>query len=275
MNDWQQEKQWYASQNLATRKTWYSSVAEAYNRTRPHYPQELYDRAIALTQLPPDATILELGSGPGNATIGFAQRGFSMVCLEPSRESCQFLQENCRAYPRVKIENTSFEEWELERDRFDAILAANAFHWIPSEVAYPKAAKALQKEGHLILFWNTHPEPCYEEYEALNAVYQQYAPALSRYEGRNKQEEILQGVGENILESGKFHDLISEQIPCKLTYTVDDYLLLLYTFSPYRRIETRDRETLFTKLREKLEDDFQGKIELFYLSAFHIARKII
>ena len=273
MSNWQQEKQWYASRDLEMRKTWYSGVAEAYNRTRPRYPQELCDRAIEVTQLPPKGTILEIGSGPGNATVGFAQRGFSLVCLEPSRESCQFLEGNCGKYPHVKIKNTSFEEWVLKSEEFDAVLAANAFHWIPSEISYPKAADALKREGYLILFWNTNPEPQYEEYQKLNEVYQKYTPSLSRYEGKIKQEEILQSFGQEIIASEKFQDLISEQVVCNVTYSIDDYLLLLYTFSPYRRIEERDRKLLFSGLREVVENNFEGKIELSYLSAFHIARK--
>ncbi|WP_204106535.1 MULTISPECIES: class I SAM-dependent methyltransferase [Spirulina sp. CCY15215] len=274
MNNWQKQKQWYASQDLEIRKTWYSSVAEAYNRVRPRYPQELCDRAIEVVQLRPDATILEIGSGPGNATIGFAKLGFSMVCLEPSRESCQFLESNCSAYPQIEIMNTSFEEWKLEPEKFDVVLAANSFHWIPPEVSYGKTANALKQEGHLILLWNLQPEPRYEEYTILQEVYQKYAPSLSRYEGRNKQEEVLKNFGDEILKSGQFQDLISEQIPCQVTYSVDDYLLLLDTFSPYQRIEKRDRELLFIGLRERIEKNFYSKIEFSYLSAFHIARKI-
>lgn len=273
MNDWKQEKQWYSSRDLETRKTWYSNVAEAYNRARPRYPQELCDRAIEVTQLQPNATILEIGSGSGNATVGFAKRDFSMVCLEPSRESCQFLEDNCREYPKVEIVNTSFEEWELEREKLAAVLAANSFHWIPPETSYSKAAEALKSEGHLILLWNTSLEPRYEEYQRLDEVYRQYAPSLSRYEGRSKQEEILQGLREEIANSGKFQDVICEKIPCRVTYTVDDYLLLLYTFSPYRRIENRDRELLFAALKKVIDRELHGKIELFYLSAFQIARK--
>ncbi|MBP0017750.1 MAG: class I SAM-dependent methyltransferase [Cyanobacteria bacterium SBLK] len=273
MSDWQQEKQWYASRDLETRKTWYSNVAEAYNRVRPKYPQELCDRAIEVTQLQPNARILEIGSGPGNATVVFAKRDFEMVCLEPSRESCQFLENNCREYPNVKIVNTSFEEWELEREKFDAVLAATSFHWIPPETSYSKTAEALRSEGHLVLLWNTSLEPRYEEYQRLKEVYQQYAPSLFRYEGRSKQEEILQGFGEEIANSGKFQEVICEKIPRQVTYTVDDYLMLLRTFSPYLRLETRDRELLFAALKKVIDRELHGKIELFYLSAFHIARK--
>jgi len=56
---------------------------------------------------------------------------------------------NCRSYPSVEVINTPFEEWDLEPEAFDAVLAASSMHWIPSEVAYPKAHSALKNDGHL------------------------------------------------------------------------------------------------------------------------------
>jgi SAM-dependent methyltransferase len=77
-----------------------------------------------------------------------------MVCLEPNPDFYQLAQKNCKHYPNVELQNTSFEEWGLEADRFDAVLAASSFHWIPSDVGYSKAAKALRENGYLILLWN-------------------------------------------------------------------------------------------------------------------------
>jgi len=158
MKDAEPRKTWYsevAAYTSEERKTWYSEVADAYNRVRPRYPQELICRAVEVAQLPADAAILEVGCGPGTATIGFAQLGFSMVCLEPSLEACQLAQQNCASYSTVEIRNTTFEEWELETERFHALLAATSFHWVSPEIGYPKADAALQNNGFLILLWNT------------------------------------------------------------------------------------------------------------------------
>ena len=43
----------YAGKDLGERKHWYGSVASAYNRVRPRYPQAVIDRVIELAQLPP------------------------------------------------------------------------------------------------------------------------------------------------------------------------------------------------------------------------------
>ncbi|NJM69969.1 MAG: class I SAM-dependent methyltransferase [Scytonema sp. RU_4_4] len=266
-------KTWY-SKDLEKRKTWYSPVAEAYNKVRPRYSEEIIDRAVELAKLSSNATILEVGCGPGNATVGFAKLGFSMVCLEPSQECSQLARQNCAQYPNVEIRNTSFEEWELEPGKFNAVLAANAFHWIPPEVGYPKAADALKNSGYLILLWNMTPQPHYEVYQTLNEVYQIYAPSLAQYEDRKTQEEILKGLGQIVINSGQFQDVVFEYFPCEIIYNVDDYLTLLQTFSPYLKLEQKNKDSLFTGLRAKIETKFEGSIQLSYLSACHIAQKL-
>ena len=171
------------SQDLETRKNWYSQVAEAYNKFRPHYPQEIINGAVEIAQLDSNSQMLELGCGPGNATVSFAQLGFSMICLEPSLAAWNLARKNCATYPQVEIQQTTFEEWELEPGKFDAVLAATSFHWINPEFGNSKIAQALRNDGNLILLWNMTPQPEYKIYQSFREVYQKYAPVLDRYSG--------------------------------------------------------------------------------------------
>lgn len=269
MQEFEQQIQATYSKDLEQKRTWYSPVADVYYKVRPRYSKELIKCAVDLTQLSSGAKILEIGCGPGNATVAFAQLNFSMTCLDPNQDFCQLAQQNCAPYPNVEICNTSFEEWTLKANQFNAVLSANAFHWIPPEIGYPKAAEALRDDGCLILLWNMTPEPQYEVYQALLSVYQAYAPSLVRYEGEEVQQEILQGFGQNVLKSGCFRDLVSEQMACEVTYSIDDYLNLLSTL---RKLDSQTKDLLFEGLREKLKN-FGDNIQLFYLSAVHIAQK--
>lgn len=258
-----------ASMDLEQRRNWYSPVADVYYNARPNYPKESIARSVVLAQLSSEASMLEVGCGPGNATVAFAQFGFSMTCLEPNPDFCHLAQRNCMPYPNVAIHNTSFEEWEMEAKQFNAVLSANAFHWIPSEIRYAKAAATLHDNGFLILLWNLTPEPKYEVYQACEEVSQAYAPSLVRFEGAEVQAEILRGFGQEVLDSGFFKELAVEQTACEVTYSIDDYLKLLSTFG---RLEPQAKALLFAGLRQKLEK-IGDSVQLEFLSAVHVARK--
>lgn len=260
--------------DLEERKNWYSEVADAYNKARPRYSKELICRVVELAQLPSDAIVLEVGCGPGNATISFAQLGFSMNSLEPSEKLYQLARRNCNDYPSVKIINTSFEEWQLETKKFNAVLAATSFHWVSPEIRCSKAADALQDNGSLILLWNAEPQLSYEVYQMLNEVYQIYAPSLAQYEDRKTKEENLAIFGQTVIDSGLFKNLVYEQLVYETTYSIDDYLALLSTLSPYIALEPQKRDSLFKGLREVLERNCGSSVETSYLSAFHIAQKV-
>ncbi|MEH2454921.1 class I SAM-dependent methyltransferase [Nostoc sp.] len=269
MQDSKQEINARASIDLEQRRNWYSPVADVYYNARPQYPKQLIERFVVLAQLDSNASILEVGCGPGNATVAFAQFGFSMTCIEPNQDFCHLAQRNCATYPNVAIHNTSFEEWEQEAKQFNTVLSANAFQWIPSEIRYTKAATALRDNGFLILLWNLRPEPKYEVYQAIEEVFQAYAPSFVRYEGAKTQAEILRGFEQDILDSGYFKELVTEQIACEVTYSIDDYLKLLSTIG---RLEPKTKELLFAGLREKLRN-FGDSVHLSFLSAVHVARK--
>lgn len=264
----------YSSRELEQRKNWYSPAAEAYNKARPRYPEDLIYQVMEVAQLSTDSKILEVGCGPATATVGFAQLGCSMICLEPNPDFFRLAQQNCQTFPNVEIQNTSFEEWTLKTSEFDAVLAASSFHWISPEIGYPKAANALQESGYLILLWNKELQPPYEVYQRLSQIYQLYAPSLDRYENRETQEEILRGLGEMAIDSGRFKDLISGQFLSEVTYNVDEYLMLLNTYSPYLKLDSHSKKALFAGLRHTIEDDFGGSLHLSYISAFHISKKI-
>jgi SAM-dependent methyltransferase len=280
MTNFEQISNWYnnfASQYTPEqRKDWYSEVAQAYNKARPRYSQELINHALEVAKLSNNASILELGCGPGKATTAFAEKGFSMICLDPSQPASEIAKHNCANYPKVEILNTTFEEYLLENQRFHAVLAANAWHWMPPEIKYEKAAAALQDNGYLILLWNLSPQLPYEIYQAIDQeVYQIHAPelALVKYENRERQQEILEGFGQNVLNSGLFNNLVSEQLICKSTYSIDDYLMLLNTFSNYRVLEPQQKYAVFNGIREILARN-NTSVPVSYLSAVQIAQKI-
>lgn len=117
------------------------------------------------------------------------------------------------------------------------------------------------------------PQLSLEFYQVVNEVYQTQAPSVvSEREDQATQERLLHGLTQDVADSG-LKAPVSEHLPCKTTYSIDDYLALLNTSSPYRMLDPTKRDSIFTSLRDVLERLGEG-VRVTYLSASQVAQKI-
>ena len=216
------------------RREWYSQVAQAYRQARPRYPQSILETVIKQAHLTASSRLLELGCGPGIATADLAPKGFTIQAVEPSLAACELARQACEGYERVAIANSTFEDWPLPAQKFDAVLAATSFHWISREIACKKSAAALKPNGSLILLWATPPQPNLNILELIQPLYEQYGLGeLGKEQHRNQAQyqQSFESFARTIGTSGWF-----ELTPVKLTvhhscYSIAKYIALLSTLS--------------------------------------------
>ncbi|MEL6928466.1 MAG: class I SAM-dependent methyltransferase [Cyanobacteria bacterium J06600_6] len=259
----------------ADKTTWYDSVASAYDRTRPRYPQEILARMQEIAKLEPRKSVLEIGAGPGIVTIELAKLGAEMVSLEPSQAAWAIARAKCADYPNVEVINTTFEDWNLANKKFDVVVAATSFHWITPEARYIKTSTALKDNGLLVLLWNTPPQPSWEMYQDLQDIYQTHAPELDKYEGHQEHQENIGKMAQGVIDSGYFQNQTSDRLVVTVHYTVEDYLTLLSTLSPYIGLRSAQRESLFSELQQRFEQLLgeRQELDLSYLSLLQTVRK--
>ena len=254
-------------------RTTFNDVAKLYDEARPGYPEQLVEDVIALSEIPPGGSILEIGCGTGQATLPFARRGYSMLCVELSRELAALAAEHCRPYPDVEIQNISFEEWPLRRKAFDLAISAQAFHWIPPEIGYPKAAASLKDTGSIALFWNHSPGPDTPFRRAVNEVFQERAPQLvDHLPGRKSLAALDREWVEAINTSGLFGEVVVKHYPWSEEYTTERHIKLLNTFSPIRNLGEEVRRDLLSGVREVVEQ-FGGVVKSEDIAALYVARR--
>jgi SAM-dependent methyltransferase len=133
------------------RRLTFGKVADLYDRARPSYPRELVEDLVELAGA--DRAV-EVGAGTGKATVLFAERGVSVLAIEPGAEMAAVARRNCARYPAVSIEQVEFEQWHPEGERFPLLYSAQAWHWVAPELRYPRARAALRDGGLLAAFWN-------------------------------------------------------------------------------------------------------------------------
>ena len=72
---------WESDQREVLRAT-FDQDAEAYDRSRPVAPDDVFDEALRLASLAPGSMVVEIGPGTGQATRQLAARGLQVVAVE-------------------------------------------------------------------------------------------------------------------------------------------------------------------------------------------------
>jgi SAM-dependent methyltransferase len=130
--------------------------AELYDQARPDYPDQIFDDLFAIGGLGHDATVLEVGSGTGQATRHLARRGCRVACVELGENLATVARRNLEQFARVEVVTCAFESWAPRDSRFDAVFAATSWHWLDPEVRYEKAARVRKPGGILAIVDNGH-----------------------------------------------------------------------------------------------------------------------
>lgn len=257
----------------ATLPTIFDQVAHDYNEVRPGYPEELIEDIILISNISQGDRILEIGCGTGQATIPFAKRGYSMLCLDIGKELITIAHKNCRQYPNVRFQNVSFENWKPKVNSFDLAISATAFHWIPPEIGYPKVAQVLKDSGHLAIFSNLHPRPLTSFFQVVQKVYQRIVPELKEPNSKPSTEEEIKATEDYINRTGLFEKVLVKQYPWSKVYNKGQYLKLLNTYSGHRNLDENRRSKLFADIGALIEEEFGGSITRPYLSVLYLAKK--
>jgi SAM-dependent methyltransferase len=237
----------------------FEEVADLYEEIRSDYPEELVEDILSLSGMAADGRILEIGCGPGNATVSFARRGYRIVGIELGARLAALAVKACRAYPGVEILNLAFEDWDLEERAFDLALAADAFHWIPPEVGYPKVAAALKESGSAAFFWRVPIDPQTDWSRAIDTVYRETAPQFVNPDKSFTADWLVGVITGNFEASGCFGEVTTRQYFWSETLTGEQYIKGLRTFSIHYGIDEEVRERLYADILAVI-DRFGGKV---------------
>ncbi len=129
----------------------FGAAARTYERGRPPYPPEAVDWLL------PAGTprVVDLGAGTGKLTRDLTARALPVTAVDPSDG---MLSELRRVLPGVPAHLGSAEAIPLPDGCADAVLVAQAWHWVDRDRAVPEIARVLSPGGRLGLLWNLRDE---------------------------------------------------------------------------------------------------------------------
>ncbi len=246
------------------RKT-FDEVAELYDRYRPKYPEQLVDDVVWLSGLSPGGRILEIGCGTGQATAPFARRGYAMTCLEPGPRLTEIARRNLAAFPEVRIEACTFEEWELAPSDFALVIAAQSFHFVDPVVGLPKVARCLGDRGAVAVFSNQPRQGASEVHARVQQAYARHAPELSA----SREEPPLE---DRIDATRLFQTVVMARYRWQCTYFAADYVGLMATQSDHHLLPANRRSKLLDAIHGAIES-LGGTISIDYVTRLYFARR--
>lgn len=129
----------------------FGADAGRYDRARPGYPADLIGRIVAAS---PGRDFLDVGCGTGISSRLLAAAGCRVLGLDPDPR----MAERARL-GGTETEVAKFEDWDRAGRSFDAVTAAQAWHWVDPVAGAAKAAAALRPRGRLAVFWNSFDPP--------------------------------------------------------------------------------------------------------------------
>ncbi len=125
----------------------YNTIGHGYAKTRAP-DHRITDRLVALLNLPSDATLLDVGAGTGKYARAFADRGYSVIALEPS----EVMEAQSEPHSGVRFVRATAERIPLPDDSVDGAIVVLAVHHFKDRPAAFREIVRVAGDGPVVLF---------------------------------------------------------------------------------------------------------------------------
>ena len=210
----------------------FGNDAQRYDQARPGYPDALVARIVAGS---PGPDVLDVGCGTGIAARQFQAAGCAVLGVEPDARMAGFARD--RGLP---VEVATFEAWQPAGRRFDAVIAAQSWHWVDPVAGVAKAAQVLRPGGRLAIFGHVF-EPPVEVAEPFADAYRRAVPDspfgnLPARRPLDMYQAAYAKIAETIRSTEDFDDPEQWRFDWERPYTRDQWLALLPTTGGLTRL---------------------------------------
>lgn len=244
----------------------FGSVAQAYERYRPGYPDEVFELVARYAGRPIRAAC-EIGAGTGKATRLFAGHGVPVTATEPDPAMLAELRRHAPA--TVVTRQAAFEELPTGQS-FDLVYAAAALHWTKPEGRWPRVAAMLVPDGVFACFGGPMrlTDPALERtVRAARAPFLE-ADDIPSPDG-TPPHALMQWPGTELRATAEFTDVRQHVIPRQLTMSAEDFAGHLSTLSAYLELPAGRRRQALAAVAGALP----ASVELTADIVVHLARR--
>lgn len=156
---------------MKSSKTRFSATVKNYDQYRPSYPTKLIDWVITSTKIKPSDTVVDIGCGTGISTRLFAEKGFSVIGIDPNND---MLKDARKRGSSVIYQKGGAEKSNLPANSASLIISAQAFHWFRIDDTMKEFKRILKPGGFCCVFWNVRKQ---------NSLTKKYETIVKKYSG--------------------------------------------------------------------------------------------
>ena len=235
-------------------------MADLYARYRPGYPEAVVEDVAGSLAISAGSRVLEIGCGAGQLSVPLAERGAELLAVELGAALARVARQRLAPFPRAKVEVAAFETWPLPQEPFDAVVCANAFHWLDPDVRFVKVAAALRSGGRLGVVHPHHvrgEDP--EFFRQTNRCYIKWGLGDDP-EWLPPTTAELSPIYPDIAECRGFGSPERHRIEAVRRFTTESYIGMLRTDSLIIGMEPRDREGFLADLGDLIDRRYAGEV---------------
>lgn len=248
----------------------FDQAADYYDLYRPRYPEGLIKEFVKETKLTKDSKTLEIGAGSGKATEQLKEYGFDIRCIEVGENLVRRGMEKFRSDSNIHYECLRFENMPEDEKRYDAIFAAQSFHWIPQPIGYEKCARLLKPGAYLAPFWNMYVYDSRKEHEELIELSKRYH-GFADFLTFSQAEERITRISNDIEQSGLFFAPKVSRFLWQKEYTVEEYCGFVQTANSFIHLSEKDKQQAYQEIA-KLFGKYGGTMTILYQSVLYVAQ---
>lgn len=154
------------------------------------------------------------------------------------------------------------------------MFAATAWHWIDPVVKYQRAWQLLRPGGHLALWTAAHVFPVGGDtfFLDIQHLYDEIGEGLPPGAAWPRPGE-LPDIAAEIEGSGRFEDVAVRHFDWEVSYSAEEYIRLLDTFSGHIAMEAWKRDRLDSEIRCLLGMRCDGLLRRQWGAVLHVARR--